>query len=120
MRFIGQFCVILLITFIGELLNFIIPLPVPAGVYGMALLFIALCLRIIRLDMVEGAGDFLIEIMPVMFIPAGVGLMSSWGALKPMLIPAAIAIVGVTVIVMGVAGTSAQGMIRAGKRRERR
>ena len=45
MRFIGQFCVIMLITFIGELLNFLIPLPVPAGIYGMALLFIALCLK---------------------------------------------------------------------------
>ncbi|MBQ4088816.1 MAG: CidA/LrgA family protein [Clostridia bacterium] len=117
MRFIGQFCVILLITFIGELLNFIIPLPVPAGIYGMALLFIALCLRIIRLDMVEGAGDFLIEIMPVMFIPAGVGLMSSWGALKPMLLPAVIAVTVVTVVVMAAAGRGAQGIMRLEERR---
>ena len=117
MRFIGQFCVILLITFIGELLNFIIPLPVPAGIYGMALLFIALCLRIIRLDMVEGAGDFLIEIMPVMFIPAGVGLMSSWGALKPMLLPAVIAVTVVTVVVMAAAGRGAQSIMRLEERR---
>lgn len=120
MRFIGQFCVILLITFIGELLNFIIPLPVPAGIYGMALLFIALCLRIIRLDMVEGAGDFLIEIMPVMFIPAGVGLMSSWGALKPMLLPAVIAVTVVTVVVMAAAGRSAQGIMRLEERRQKK
>ena len=117
MRFIGQFCVIMLITFIGELLNFIIPLPVPAGIYGMALLFIALCLRIIRLDMVEGAGDFLIEIMPVMFIPAGVGLMSSWGALKPMLLPAVIAVTVVTVVVMAAAGRGAQSIMRLEERR---
>ena len=107
----------LLITFIGELLNFIIPLPVPAGIYGMALLFIALCLRIIRLDMVEGAGDFLIEIMPVMFIPAGVGLMSSWGALKPMLLPAVIAVTVVTVVVMAAAGRGAQSIMRLEERR---
>ena len=117
MRFIGQFCVILLITFIGELLNFIIPLPVPAGIYGMALLFIALCLRIIRLDMVEGAGDFRIEIMPVMFKQAGVGLMSSWGALKPMLLPAVIAVTVVTVVVMAAAGRGAQGIMRLEERR---
>ena len=117
MRYTGQFCVILMITFIGELLNFLIPLPVPAGIYGMALLFFGLCLKIIPLSAVEGAGDFLIEIMPVMFIPAGVGLMSSWGALKPMLIPAAAAVTAVTVIVMAAAGKGAQGILRIEERR---
>ena len=117
MRYIGQFCVILLITFIGEMLNFLIPLPVPAGIYGMALLFLALCLKIIPLSAVEGAGDFLIEIMPVMFIPAGVGLMASWGALKPMLIPAVVAVVAVTVLVMAAAGRGAQGIMRLEERR---
>ena len=117
MRFVGQFCVILLITFIGEVLNFLIPLPVPAGIYGMALLFVALCLKIIPLSSVEGAGDFLIEIMPVMFIPAGVGLMSSWGALKPMLVPAIVAVTLVTVIVMAAAGRGAQGIMRLEERR---
>jgi len=117
MRYIGQFCVILVITFIGEMLNFLIPLPVPAGIYGMALLFISLCLKIIPLDSVEGAGDFLIEIMPVMFIPAGVGLMSSWGALKPMLPPSVAAVIVVTVLVMAAAGRSAQGIMRIEERR---
>ena len=32
----------------------------------------------------------MIEIMPVMFIPAGVGLMVSWNVLKPLLIPVGI------------------------------
>ena len=118
MRFIGQFCVILLITFIGELLNFLIPLPVPAGIYGMALLFLALCLKLIPLSAVEDAGDFLIEIMPVMFIPAGVGLMSSWGALKPMLLPAIVAVTVVTVVVMAAAGRGAQGIMRLEERRK--
>lgn len=120
MRFIGQFCVIMLITFIGEMLNFLIPLPVPAGIYGMALLFLALCLKIIPLSAVEDTGDFLIEIMPVMFIPAGVGLMSSWGALRPMLIPAIAAVTVVTVIVMAASGLGAQGIQRLDERRTRR
>lgn len=120
MRYIGQFCVILLITFIGEVLNNLIPLPVPASIYGMALMFIALCLKIIPLSAVEDTGDFLIEIMPVMFIPAGVGLMSSWGALKPMLLPAIVAVTLVTVVVMTAAGRGAQGIIRLEERRTRK
>lgn len=120
MRYIAQFCLILLITFIGEALNALIPLPVPAGIYGMALLFAALCLKLIPLSAVEATGDFLIEIMPVMFIPAGVGLMNSWAELRPMIIPAAVAVVAVTVIVMGAAGGSAQKIIEISERRARR
>ena len=120
MRYIGQFCIIMLITFIGEALNALIPLPVPAGIYGMALMLIALCLKILPLSAVEETGDFLIEIMPVMFIPAGVGLMSSWDALRPMLAPAVVAVTAVTVAVMAAAGYGAQGIMRLEERRRGR
>ena len=65
---------ILLFSFIGEFFRMVIPLPVPASVYGLVLLLAALLTGVIKLDQVEGAADFLIEIMPVMFIPAAVGL----------------------------------------------
>ena len=77
MRYVIQFCLILLITFIGELLNALIPLPIPAGIYGMALMFAGLCLKIIPLDAVADTADFLIAVMPVMFIPACV-LAQQW------------------------------------------
>ena len=65
------------ISLIGEILNKLLPLPVPASIYGMVILFAGLLSGIIKLESVKEAGSFLIEIMPVMFIPAGVGLMSS-------------------------------------------
>lgn len=117
MRYVGQFCIILLITFIGEALNALLPLPVPAGIYGMALMFFALWLKILPLSAVEDTADFLIEIMPVMFIPAGVGIMASWDALRQMLLPALIAVTLVTCIVMGAAGWGAQGIMRLENRR---
>ena len=87
MKFLKQFLIILVITFMGEGLKYLLPLPIPASIYGMVLLFLALMTRIVKLESVRDAGKFLIEIMPVMFIPAGVGLMVSWGVLKPMLLP---------------------------------
>ena len=78
---------ILAISFIGEMLKYFLPLPIPASIYGMMILFIGLLTGIIPLEAVKDVGKFLIEIMPVMFIPAGVGLMASWGVLKPMIIP---------------------------------
>ena len=87
MKYVKQFLIILLISFIGEGLNYLTPAPVPASIYGMVILFVCLCTKIVKLDDVKDTGMFLIEIMPLMFIPAGVGLMKSWGVLKPLVVP---------------------------------
>ena len=120
MKYIGQMLVILCVTFLGELLHALIPLPVPASIYGMLLMLLGLCAHVIPLKAVDDAGSFLVEIMPVMFIPAGVGLMASWGALKPMLLPAAVAVLPLTALVMGASGWSTQAAMRLEARREAR
>ena len=86
MKHVRQFCMILLFSFIGEFFRMVIPLPVPASVYGLVLLLAALLTGVIKLDQVEGAADFLIEIMPVMFIPAAVGLLNAWDVLRPVVV----------------------------------
>lgn len=115
MNYLKQFLIILLISFAGELLKAALPLPVPASIYGMVILFMCLVSGIIKLEAVRDAGRFLIEIMPVMFIPAGVGLMSSWGVLKPLLVPAVVITIVVLVAVIAVSGRVSQAIIRHGK-----
>ena len=89
-----------------------IPLPIPASIYGMVILFVGLMTGHIKLSSVKEVGKFLIEIMPVMFIPAGVGLMVSWNVLKPLLIPVGI-ITFVSFVAVAVAtGKTAQWMIK--------
>lgn len=118
MELLKQFFMILMISFIGEVLNRLIPLPIPASIYGMVLLFVLLLTGVIKLEQVKDAGKFLIEIMPVMFIPAGVGLMASWGVLKPLLIPVSIITVVSLVLVMAVGGHVTQYVIRHNKKSE--
>ena len=65
---------------------------------------------------VKDAAAFLIEVMPVMFIPAGVGVITSWPELKPALIPVSITIAATTILVMAAAGRISQFVIRRGKR----
>ena len=115
MNYLKQFLIILSISFIGEILKAALPLPVPASIYGMAILFACLATGIIRLEAVRDAGKFLIETMPVMFIPAGVGLMASWNVLQPMLVPVAIITVVVLIAVLAVSGRVSQGIISLGK-----
>ena len=119
MKYLYQFLLILFISFLGELLKILLPFPIPASIYGMVILFVGLLSGIIRLDAVREAGKFLIEIMPVMFIPAGVGLMASWGNLKPVLIPFSIITIVVLITVMVATGQVSQLVIRHAKRKEK-
>lgn len=118
MKYLRQFLIILAISFIGEILKYFLPLPIPASIYGMMILFIGLLTGIIPLEAVKDVGKFLIEIMPVMFIPAGVGLMSSWVNLKPVLLPVSIITVVSIVTVMIATGRTSQWIIRRGKKKE--
>ena len=118
MKFIRQFLIIILISFAGELLHAILPLSVPASIYGLLILLAGLQTKVIPLKAVDEAGGFLIEIMPMLFIPAGVGLMVSWGDLKPVLVPIMVTIVVTTVLVMGVSGRTAQFVLKKEEKKE--
>lgn len=118
MKYLKQFLIILAISFVGEILKYIIPLPIPASIYGMVIMFVVLKTKLLKLDDVKSVGKFLIEIMPVMFIPAGVGLMSSWGVLKPVLVPVSIITVVVIITVMLASGWVSQIIIRRGRKKE--
>ncbi len=112
MKYVKQFVIIIAISFIGEFLKYVLPLPVPASIYGMVLMFAALLTGVLKLDDVKDTAKFLIEIMPLMFIPAGVGLMVSWNTLRPLLIPVAIITVVTIITVMIVSGHTAQFVLK--------
>ncbi len=112
MKYIKQFGIILVFSFIGEVMKYYIPLKIPASIYGLVLLFIALSLRIVKLDSVREASKFLIEIMPLMFIPAGVGLITAWGILKSICVPVILITLVSTFLVMGISGSVTQFIIR--------
>ena len=90
MKYLKQFGMILFISFLGEILRAVIPLPIPASIYGLVLMLTALLTGILPLEKVRDTGKFLIEIMPLMFIPAAVGLLDSWSALRPILLSVAV------------------------------
>ena len=108
MKFLRQFMIILLLSFLGEVLKMFIPLPIPASVYGLVLMLVCLMTGVLKTSQVKDAAFFLIEIMPVMFIPAAAGLIDSWGVLRPLIVPIMIITVVITVFFMAVTGRVAQ------------
>ena len=99
MKLFRQFMIILLLSFLGEVLKMFIPLPIPASVYGLVLMLVCLMTGVLKTSQVKDAAFFLIEIMPVMFIPAAAGLIDSWGVLRPLIVPIMIITVVITVFV---------------------
>jgi len=115
MKYFRQFFLILAISFAGEIL---LPLPVPASIYGLVLMLLALVTGIVKIEQVKDTAVFLIEIMPVMFIPAAVGLLDSWSVLRPTIVPVIVITVLTTIIVMVVTGRVTQNVIRKGREKE--
>lgn len=111
MKYLSQFGIILAISFVGEVLNRIIPLPIPASIYGMVLLFVGLLSGVVKLSSVKDTGKFLIEIMPLLFIPATVGLIESWALMQDFLVAIVVISLVSTVVVAVVAGRITQFII---------
>ena len=115
MKYLRQLLMILIFSFIGEVLHAVIPIQMPASIYGLVLLFIALMTGLVKLPQVHEAARFL----PLMFIPAGVGLIDSWGELRPILLPVIVLLLVSTVLVMGVSGQVTQQMMHHGKKEDK-
>ncbi len=112
MKYLKQFGIILTISFVGELLNHLIPLPIPASIYGICILFLCLLTKVIPLSAVEDAGNFLIQIMPLMFVPAAVGLLNSWGIIQDSYMEYLVILCVSTVVVMAVSGKVTECIVK--------
>lgn len=108
MKYVFQFCRIMAVCFVGEILSALLPFPIPASVYGLVLMLIALKTGIYKLEQVRETGMFFVGILTILFVPAAVGVIEQWDALTDMLIPCVIATLLVTSLVMGVTGKITQ------------
>ena len=116
MKYIRQFCIIMGVTFAAECLRYFIPLQIPASIYGLVIMFILLLTGVVKLEAVQETADFLIAIMPILFVPGGVALISSFGILAEMLVPFLVITVVSTFLVMAAAGWTTQAIIRRKKK----
>lgn len=115
MKLMKQLAVIMTISFLAELMELLIPLPIAASVYGLLLMLIGLVTKLIPLEKVEDGADFLIEIMPILFVPPTVGLIANVEALRQMLIPLFVISITTTILIMAVTGRVTQRLMRCGR-----
>ena len=108
MELIFEFGRILLVCFLAEGLSVLLPLPIPASVYGLLLMLAALGLKDLKVGQVKRASSFLVGILPILFLVPAVGIMTLWAELRAFLLPCLLAAVPVTVLVMAASGLVTQ------------
>ena len=114
MKYLSQFLIILGFTLAGEALQRLIPLPIPASVYGLVLLFGALCLGLVKVEQVKDAGGFLTSILPLLFVAPTVGIVEHWGLIAENILPIALLLLASTVLTFGIAGGVARALMKKG------
>lgn len=118
MKYIKQFAIIMIVSFIGECVRELLPFKIPASVYGLVIMLLALMTGIIKLEVVKDTAEFLVQTMPVMFIPPTVSLLAAWPLFKPIFVPFCIISVVSTFVVMIVTGHVSQIFIRHKQKRK--
>ena len=114
MKYLSQFLIIMGFTLMGEALQRLIPVAIPASVYGLALLFLALCLKLVKVEQVKDVGGFLTSILPVLFVSPTVGILEHWSLIRPQLLAIALLLVASTVLTFAISGWLTQLLSRKG------
>lgn len=112
MKYLTQFLTILGFALLGEILQRIVPLPIPASVYGIALLFAALCLKWVKVEQVKDTGAFLTSILPILFVSPAVGIVEDWGLIREDLAAILLLLTGSTVLTFGISGRITQAIVK--------
>ena len=117
MKIFTQMALIMLICLVGEILAAVIPFPIPATILALIVLFLLLKLRILKLSMVEDAGNLLLRNMTIFFVPAGVKLMNYFDLIKDVWLKLVLMIIATTCVVFLVTAYTVKGVLLVSRRK---
>jgi len=116
LQYIKQLVIILFISILGELCNAVLPLPIPAAVYGLAIMLVLLITGVLRLHQIEKVGNLFLEFMPIIFVPIALQILPVWKAFQNVILPFLIISVIGTFLIIVITGRVTQFIV---ERKER-
>lgn len=106
-----EFMLIFTINYVGMLLSKILHLPLPGTILSLLLLFLMLQFKVLKLEKIENAGNFLLLNMTIFFMPPTVKIIDSYELLEKDLFKIIVIILVSTFLTMGITGKVVQLMI---------
>ena len=117
---IGEFMLILVINYIGILISTVLHFPLPGTITALLLLFLLLQFKVLKLEKIENAGNFLLLNMTIFFMPPTVKIIDSYELLEKDLFKIIVIIIVSTFLTMGITGKVVQLMIDLKERKEKK
>ncbi|MFQ6778310.1 MAG: CidA/LrgA family protein, partial [Alphaproteobacteria bacterium] len=111
MKYLVQFLIIVFFVFLGEILGAIIPLPIAGSIYGLLLLFFALCFKIVKLEWVCDVADWLHKIMALFFVAPAVAVLDIWADISNIWMILVLLLVAAYVVTMIITGITADYLL---------
>ena len=112
--------IVLAVCLVGEGIAALLPIPFPASVISMVLLFLLLAAKLLRPHHIKEKSNFLITNMACFFVPAGVGILRYADVLWANLLPLLAICFITTPLVYGVTAWAVQLTMRAIQKKEAR
>ena len=112
MKILRESIIILSIYLIGEIISKALHLPIPGNILGMLILLLLLCTKVIKVAQIESISNFFLDHLAFFFIPAGVGLLTSFNLIKDSLLSILIICVITTALVLVVTGKIVELIIK--------
>lgn len=104
MQYIKQLFWIVVISLVGQALELLIPLPIPAAVYGLVLMLLMLLTGLLKTEQVRDTAYFFISVMPILFVAPAVKVLEYWGLIAPNLAAILVILVFSTGAVFAISG----------------
>lgn len=119
MKYLSQFLLIMGFTLAGEALQRLIPLPIPASVWGIALLLTALCLKIVKVEQIKATASFLSSLLSLLFVSPAVKIVDDWALIRSDILGIVLVLFSTTVLTFAISGRIAQAVLtRGGKKHD--
>ena len=120
MKLIIQIAIIFSICWVSTVIESLLPIPFPASVIGMILLFVLLALKVIKVHHIREKSDFLLHNMSFFFIPAGVSILNYLDVLARCIVPLILICVVSTILTFAATAYAIRLTLRLMERRRSR
>lgn len=111
MKMMYQIGILFGVCLLGQAVSVFLPIPFPGSVLSMIILFLLLFFRVIKVDHIQQKADFLLKNMAFFFVPAGIGILSSFDLISGSLFQLLAVVVITTVLTFGATALTVQGVI---------
>ncbi|KIL26212.1 antiholin-like murein hydrolase modulator LrgA [Bacillus altitudinis] len=117
--FLSQAFIFATVMFVSNLISMYLPIPMPASVIGLVLLFILLTTKIVKLEQVEQLGSSLTGLISFLFVPSGISVIQSLGVMQEVGVQVVGVIIIATIMLLAATGLFSQLLMQLSERPQR-